>query len=446
MLPLKIDDPSQSESYQSALDFLFSRINYEHALRIPYRANELKLDRMRRLLRLVGNPEKQLRIIHIAGTKGKGSTAAMISSILSAAGYRTGLYCSPHLERIEERIAIDSAPCTADELISLVSRIRPIVSQMDLETCPRCSCGPTYYDITTALALMHFVERQVDFAILEVGLGGRLDSTNVCQPIVSVITSISYDHTQQLGSTLASISREKAGIIKPGARSSVGVLHPEPAEVISQIAIQRNCRLIRLDHEFHYTREPSRFVAGRRSNGSFEYREDGPQTEPLYGGLWVGMLGEHQAANAAVAVAAIRELQRAGTAVGESAIREGLARAWLPARVEVMAHDPVVIIDSAHNVASMDALLATIYESFPPGPRRCVFAGTRDKDIRGMLARLEGKFDELVLTQYRSNPRAIPVAELAAIAAEVVPQMPAPRWPIPSPLGTIFVPPPLWAS
>ncbi len=421
------DNRRQPESYQSALDFLFGRINYEHALRFPYRANQLKLDRMRRLLKLAGDPQDRLRIVHVAGTKGKGSTAAMIASMLTAAGYRTGSYSSPHLERIEERIAIDAVPCTSGQFTRLVEQLRPVIEQMDREARAAKGRGPTYYDITTAMALVHFAQQGVELAVLEVGMGGRLDSTNVCQPIVAVITSISFDHTQQLGSTLAAIAGEKAGIIKPGVPVVSGVTQPEPRDVIEGVAARLHCPVARLGREFSFRYEPTRFVAGRRLPGRVDYFQG--DAAPLLAGLSLGLLGEHQAANAAIAVAVVREIQRQARPSGpcansERAIRDGLASAWLPARVEVMSHNPLVILDSAHNVASMEALLATLDESFPPGPRRCVFAGTCDKDVRGMLARLGAKFDALVLSEYRTNPRAIPVAQLEAIAAEVLPGVP----------------------
>jgi dihydrofolate synthase/folylpolyglutamate synthase len=166
------------------MEWLLGRINYERTSHIPYQERQLKLDRMRQLLRRLGQPDAGMKIIHVAGTKGKGSSCAMIAAMLTAAGYRTGVFSSPHLERIEERFTVDSKPCTADELVALVDRIRPIVAAMDAESLAEgdAAGGPTYFEVTTAIALLHFVERQVDAAVLEVGLGGRLDSTNVCLP------------------------------------------------------------------------------------------------------------------------------------------------------------------------------------------------------------------------------------------------------------------------
>jgi dihydrofolate synthase / folylpolyglutamate synthase len=194
----------------AALDWLFGRINYERQPLPPYSTRALKLDRMRQLLTRLGNPDAGMKIVHVAGTKGKGSTSAMIAAVLTAAGYRTGLYTSPHLERMEERIAIDGEPCCAESLVALVNLLRPHVDALDEQVAASGDLGPTYFEIATAMALAHFAERKADAVVLETGLGGRLDSTNVCLPMVSVITSISRDHTKQLGETLAEIAREKA--------------------------------------------------------------------------------------------------------------------------------------------------------------------------------------------------------------------------------------------
>ena len=266
----RADDPARD----AAIDWLMRRINYERTAFVPYCSRQLKLDRMRQLLTRLGQPDAGMKIVHVAGTKGKGSTSAMIAAMLTAAGYRTGVFSSPHLERIEERFAVDGVPCSADELVALVNRVIPIVRAMDEEAGEPASAGdeatsdagPTYFEITTAIALLHFVERHVDAAVLEVGLGGRLDSTNVCLPVVSVITSISFDHMRQLGNTLASIAREKAGIIKPGVPVVCGVIDPEPQAVIAQIAREHGCRLIQLgrDFDFQYQRAGASRVPAKK--------------------------------------------------------------------------------------------------------------------------------------------------------------------------------------
>ena len=208
---------ASTTAHDAALAFLYSRIDYERAVNPPYSAGTLRLERMRELLARLGNPQRGLPTVHIAGTKGKGSTAAMVAAVLTAAGHRTGLASSPHLRRVEERLAIDGRPASGDELVELVDRLRPHVETMERQAAHVAGeTGPTYFEITTALAWQHFARNRVRAAVVEVGLGGRLDATNVCEPTVTAITSISFDHTRQLGNTLAEIAGEKAGIIKPG--------------------------------------------------------------------------------------------------------------------------------------------------------------------------------------------------------------------------------------
>ncbi len=403
-----------------AVDFLKSRINYERTSRVPYPQRDFRLDRMRQLLLRLGNPQDALRIVHIAGTKGKGSTAAMIAGALCAAGYRTGLFSSPHLDRVEERIAIDAEPCSSDELARHIARIQPVVAAMDeLPTAdPRESNRPTYFEIVTALALLCFAERNVEAAVLEVGLGGRLDSTNLCQPLLSVITSISYDHTQQLGTTLAEIASEKAGIIKPGVPLVSGVLGDEPREVVTRVAADHGCRMLQLGRDFDFRYRPPRGLEIAPDYGRMDFmcRDNTNVSELL--DLELSLLGSHQAANAAVGIAAIGELRRLGWKIPDAAVRTGLRGLRWPARIEVISRDPLVVLDSAHNVASVDALVRVLAQSFSPGPRLLVFATTRDKDVRGMLRVLLRSFDEVIFTRYQRNPRAVDPRELAAIAGQ----------------------------
>ena len=241
----------------AAEQFLLSRIDYERAATIPYQ-RDFKLDRMVRFLAKLGNPHVGLKVVHIAGTKGKGSTAAMIASVLSAAGYRTGLYTSPHLEHVEERIRIDNVQILADSFVELIERIRPVVTELDDEAAQETppSQGPTYFEVLTAMAFVYFADHHVDWAVLEVGMGGRLDSTNVCHPAVSVITSISFDHTKQLGTTLGEIAAEKAGIVKPGVPVVSGVVEDEPREVIRHVAAQHGCRLVERTIDFYAQYRP----------------------------------------------------------------------------------------------------------------------------------------------------------------------------------------------
>jgi len=280
---------------------------------------------------------------------------------------------------------------------------------------------PTYFEIVTALALARFAHCRVDAAVLEVGMGGRLDSTNVCQPLVSVITSISFDHTQQLGNTLAAIAGEKAGIIKSRVPVVSGVLAPDAREVVAAVAQRHDCRLVQLARDFDCDYQPPRQleIAPALARMSFRNFEQG--SEGTLADLELSLAGAHQAANAAVAMATLGELARLGWKIRESAIRKGLAEVRWPARVEVISRRPTVVLDAAHNVASIEALARVVEESFSPSPRLLVFATTRDKDVRGMLGVLLPAFDEVIFTRYWQNPRGVAPEELAAIAGEISP-------------------------
>ncbi len=400
---------------QAAIGYLYGRINYERILSIPYHDRGFKLDRMQDLLDRLGNPDRAMRIVHVAGTKGKGSTSVMIGGILSSAGRSVGIFTSPHLERIEERMVVDGVECPAEELVDLIDTVTPIVEAMDREREPIDGQpdGPTYFEITTAMALLHFARCRVDAAVLEVGLGGRLDSTNVCQPEVTVITSISLDHVQQLGGTLESIAREKAGIVKPGVPLVSGVTAPGPRDTIRAICRDRNSRLIELETDFDLDYRAPRDLDCDDSHGEVDFTDRSGNGAYRLNSVSLGLLGRHQARNAGVALAVVGELRRQGWQISDEAVRAGLANARCPVRVEVLSRRPTVIVDGAHNAASIEALVATLEESFSPRRKVLVFATTQEKDVRGMLEAVVPPFDELVLTRYQHNPRAIPPQELA---------------------------------
>jgi dihydrofolate synthase/folylpolyglutamate synthase len=404
-------------SYQQAIDYLFGRIDYERAATVPYTRYEYRLDRMRELLWRLDQPQQAFPIVHVAGTKGKGSTAAMIAGILTAAGYRTGLYSSPHLDRIEERVAIDGQPCSAEELVELIEIVRRAVDVMD-ERASDIHGRPTYFEVTTAMALVHFARRHVDAAVVEVGMGGRLDSTNVCLPLVSVITTISFDHMKQLGNTLTAIAGEKAGIIKPGVPVVSGVTDQEPRAVIAATAASRRAPLFQLAEHFEAAYRPPRGVQSHEVRGRMDFVPKIADLAPARRDIELGLLGRHQASNAAVAIAAVSQLCARGWTVPDRAVREALAKVRWPARVELVARRPTVIVDAAHNVASIRSLLATLDESFAARRRWLIFATTQEKPVREMLALLLPRFDGAVLTRYLNNPRYVPVDELAAIAVE----------------------------
>ena len=379
------------------------------------------------LLEAIGSPQRRLPIIHVAGTKGKGSTAAMIAAGLSAAGYRTGLFTSPHLERIEQRVSIDGVACEAEEFAALVDLLRPAVEAID-----RCAAegqsGPTFFEIVTAMALLHFARKNVQAAVLEVGLGGRLDATNVCHPVVSVITSISFDHMQQLGNTLTAIAGEKAGIIKPGVPAVSGVVEPEARDVIRQVCLRMGSRLIERDTDFAFDYYPPRHLEREAARGQVVYRQIAARPLPASQGLMepelrgrpeafdLALPGRHQAANAATALAVLDVLRLSGWSIPVAAVQRALAGLSWPARVQVASRRPAVVLDAAHNVASIQALVETLEESFSAARRLLIFATTQDKDFRGMLSCLLDHFDEVYFTRYSNNSRAVPPEELQHVA------------------------------
>ena len=416
-IPFAAPSSSAIHNREQALEFLLGRINYERSPWVPYGQRQLKLDRMRQLLTRLGNPDVGLPMVHVAGTKGKGSTSAYLASILHAAGYDTGVFSSPHLERIEERFTVNGQPASGEELIWLVQRLQPVVQAMDQEAAARAdsSLSPTYFELTTALALMYFAERQVDIVVLEVGLGGRLDATNVCQPVVTVITSISFDHTKQLGNTLAEIAAEKAGIIKPGVPVLCGPLGEEPRRVIADIAQQHGCRMLEAGRDFtHHYRAPQKLDLSDNF-GQLDFRSQMSDAPFQLGAAPLRMLGDHQAANAALALATAVELRRQGRAISSSAMQEGLSQLTLPARAEVLGRRPTVILDVAHNVASVQALVTVLLQSFSCQRRTLLLAATLDKDIVGIVKELAPHFCRVVVTQYQKSPRAVPTVELGRI-------------------------------
>lgn len=409
---------SDLSGYEAALAFLYGRINYERSAPPAYRVQNFKLERMRDLLDRLGQPQQSLPILHIAGTKGKGSTSSMLASILTAAGYRTGLYTSPHLQRTEERLAIDGRHASPEEFMSLLALVRPTVDALDEEAAAFRGPGrPTYFEIMTAMALVHFARSKVDAVVLEVGLGGRLDSTNVVVPRVSVITSISFDHMKQLGHTLGAIAGEKAGIIKPGVPVVTGVTQDEPLRVIVQRASEQNARLYRANvdflHTYHGSEAPS---VDRLPRGSMTYHGCIDHRPTRYEQLELGLLGEHQAANAAVALATIERLQEQGWKIPEEAIRRGLAQVRCAARIEVLRTSPTVVVDTAHNEASIAALIDVLRAGRGFARRHLVFACSRDKNAEGMLQQLWPHFDRVIVTRFINNPRSHTAEELLEAA------------------------------
>lgn len=397
------------DAYQESLDFLYGRLNYE-MLGMPKAPGELLLGRARRLLRKLGDPHDALRIVHVAGTKGKGSTSAMIAAALTASGVRTGLFCSPHLHRLEERFNIDGQDLSPGELVALTDAVRPAVADLDDgDPDPRFR-GPTFFEITTAMGLLHFAREQAGAVVVEVGMGGRLDSTNVVRPLVSVVTSISHDHTGLLGTTLGAIAGEKAGILKRGRPAVSGVRDPEARASIVRVASRRRCILHEIDHDFFFDYLPPTPPVLRPDAGQVAVRT----WVRDWGAIDLPLFGPHQARNAAVALACLDVLNEHGFDVDRDAVGRGFSRLKWPARVEILGEAPWTIVDGSHNVASAEALAETLRTCFPASRRTLVFGTTRDKDLAGQLRALIPAFDTIVATRYLENPRSVPPEDIAA--------------------------------
>ncbi len=325
----------------------------------------------------------------------------MLAAVLRRAGYRTGLFTSPHLCRVEERFQVDGAPIETGELTVLLNEVRRAVQGLPHPAI-------TFFEAATAVGFLHFVRRRVDAAVVEVGLGGRFDSTNVCRPAVAVITSISLDHVRQLGDRVAMIAMEKAGIVKPGRPTLSGATAAEARPVIERICRERGSPLRQLGVDFHYDYEPGRVLGepGRVSARSDQPARVRVRTRRVWPWMELSLLGEHQAANAALAVACVEELRAQGWTVPDAAVSAGLAATDWPARMEVVGRRPLVVLDCAHNTASADALARTLRESFPPCRRLLIFAGSNDKDLAGMFRILGPHFAHVFLTPYLGSARS----------------------------------------
>lgn len=386
-------------------------MNYERTPATAHSPATFGLTRMRRLLRALGDPHRSTAAAHIAGTKGKGSTAAMMASILQASGRHVGRYLSPHVHDITERIAVDGTPISRDRLATLLDRMIPVVDAMDRRAARRGGQGPTWFEVMTAAAFVHFVDEKVDLAVLETGLGGRLDATNVCTPLVTVITSISHDHLKLLGPTLRRIATEKAGIIKRRCAVVSGVTQPSARDVIRNTAAQRRAPLLELGTHFTVQNiKPSTSTYGLDGTTFELVRRDEP-TPQRYA---TRLAGRHQVGNAALAVIATEQLSARGICIDHGAMARGLATTTLPARIEIVSRRPLVVVDAAHNVASMSALASTLRQALEAhNTRVLVFSASGDKQIEKMLHTVRGLFDHVIITRYLENPRSAPLERVA---------------------------------
>lgn len=388
-------------TYPETVQYLESFVNYENIPAYPYKES-LKLERVRNFLGQIDNPQDSLKCLHIAGTKGKGSTCVFLAYILRQAGHRVGLYTSPHLSDFRERIrALNPTTkiqqpetdfegmISQDEITALIKRLKPLIQDYNKYS----EYGPlSFFEVYTSLAFLYFKEKKIDFAVLETGLGGRLDATNVVNPLVAAITPISYEHTQKLGSTLREIAAEKAGIIKNKGAVVISAPQEEEArEVIRARCFEVGPKLYEVDKDIFYDIKKSGFDV----RGIFDKYRD----------LKLRLPGRHQLINATVAVGVIETLKLHNINVGIDAIRDGLYNTVWPGRCEVVSSGPLIVLDGAQNIASMRALKEAIKENFKYKRLFLVLGISSDKDVEGICNEIYDLADGIVLTK-ANNPRA----------------------------------------
>lgn len=403
--PVERLKPSDITSMASALRFLAERPDFERMRSVRYDETTFQLGRMRKLLELLGNPHQQVKTVHVAGTNGKGSTVSMIASMLRNCGYAVGVYTSPHLVDIRERVQIDGQSIGKADFIETLREVAEAGAKLPEE--------PTFFELLTAVGFKHFAEQAVDIAVIEVGLGGRLDSTNVIVPLVSVVTGIDLDHTKLLGGTRQAIAREKAGIFKKGVPALFFEQDPAVDGVMREVAseVGADLRIVNKDIEFS-----SRFCVTP---------EEGPHTRVcMYTKtsrlehLPVPLPGEHQAVNCGLALAAVDILKGYGFELPEDKLTAGLAATRVPGRMELVSDRPRILCDGAHNPAAMNALMRCVGAHVPYDSMVCVFGCCADKDIGEMLDKVNLGADKVIFTRATGTPRAAAPDDLQKLFQE----------------------------
>lgn len=395
----------QLGAFPAAVKWLLDRTDVERLRPTRAVADMLKLDRMHQLMALLGDPHRAVRHVHVAGTKGKGSTCEMTASCLEACGYAVGVYTSPHLLDIRERIRINSRQIPHADFLRVAQKVADAAANL-----PESPDGeePTFFELITAMAFLYFAEEAVDVAVIEVGLGGRLDSTNVIVPEVAAVTSISLDHTQILGDTVEKIAAEKAGIFKPGVPALTVPQKPGVVEVFKDVAARIGCPLQVVGQDIDFS---MRFEAS--PNHGPQARVCLTTTRNNFEHLVVPLRGEHQAANCGLALAILDKLSERGFSTPEEKVTRGLAAVKAPGRMELVWPSPRVIVDGAHNTDSIRCLIKAIGANVPYDSMVMIFGCAADKDIDGMLAEVALGADKVVFTRAAGNARAADPRELA---------------------------------
>lgn len=383
-------------------------ITYAEALKYIYNLNKygikLGLKNITLLLSLLGNPHQKLNMIHIGGTNGKGSTASIIASILQSEGFKVGLYTSPHLVDFTERMKINYKAITKKRVCELLERIKPYIDKV--ARTPGYN-HPTFFEVITSMAFLYFFEKKVDFLVLEVGLGGRLDATNICQPLISVITHIDFDHMDKLGNSLEEIAQEKGGIIKPGGVVISSNQYKEVYKVIKDIADKKKSHLFTVGKEVNY-----KIIESDLNGVMFNLKG----IYNIYYNLHTPLLGKHQAENASTAIMAIEALKIRGINISEKAIREGLRKVKWEGRLEIIQKNPTLILDGAHNLSGVKIVRNALKEIFSYNKLILVLAIFADKEYRKMIKAIAPLAD-LIITTKAQNPRATPPKIIAQEAA-----------------------------
>lgn len=394
--------------YQKALDYLYSFVDHSMTRALRYSPEKFNLDRMVNLARISGNPQSAYPTVHIAGTKGKGSTAAMIASCLMAAGYRVGLYTSPHLTEYTERIQVNGVEISQDDLAAMVDWLRPYAAQV-----PEI----TTFELTTMLGFKFFELQHVDIAVIEVGLGGRLDATNIIDPLVSVITSLSLDHVNVLGDTLEKIAFEKAGIVKSGKPVVLSPQLENARKVVEQVCNERNARLFQVGSDF-----TGSIISTSLTSQEILLKNTALSGFPRYQkkGLHVRLplLGSHQLSNAVTAFGALQIIGEHGFKVNSQQFRRGFSTVHWPGRFEILQESPPIIVDSAHNPDSAQKLRKTIDDYLPGKGIVLIFGASEDKDVEGMFKSLLPGVRLVIATQ-STHPRALETEKIVAIAEQL---------------------------